>query len=159
MSGWIYEGRCPVSHATLTWRPLASCEVCLGTCRVSFETAPDVYGATALFQTQDGRVQAKRVESTTAPRYDAWITKRQAHPPAIGEIMPNDTKPPPEHVMQFFAHAHLPGHLAEVSRPFAELADKLVLILPANAERTKALDRLLEAKDAAVRDRIAKERA
>jgi len=89
---WIYEGRCPESHATVPWRPLASCAVCLGTGRVSFETAADVYGTTALFQTRGGRVTAKRVESTTAPRYDDC--ERQAHSPAIGQSMPNKKQRP-----------------------------------------------------------------
>lgn len=62
-----------------------------------------------------------------------------------------------EPVMEFFAWAHLPPHLADVSRPFCELALVVVDTLPRNRERTKALDRLLEAKDAAVRSRIAKD--
>jgi hypothetical protein len=56
-----------------------------------------------------------------------------------------------EPILQFFAHAHLPPHLAEVSRPFGELAERVVETLPRNAERTVALRKLLEAKDAAVR--------
>lgn len=62
----------------------------------------------------------------------------------------------PEHIMQFFAFAHLPAHLAEVSRPFAELAEKIVADIPRNPERTVALRKLLEAKDAAVRAMVAK---
>lgn len=57
---------------------------------------------------------------------------------------------PTEPVLQFFAYAHLPEHLQEVSRPFAELANHL-LTLPRNPERTVALRKLLEAKDCAVR--------
>ena len=60
-----------------------------------------------------------------------------------------------EHVMQFFSYAHLPGGLQEVSKPFAVLAVQVVT-LPRNPERTKALDLLLAAKDAAVRAFIAK---
>lgn len=62
---------------------------------------------------------------------------------------------PGEHITQFFAYAHLPPHLAEVSKPFADLAD-VVMGLPRNPERTVALRKLLEAKDAAVRARLAK---
>lgn len=62
-----------------------------------------------------------------------------------------------EHIMQFFAWAHLPPHLADVSRPFGELAQQVVDTLPRNPERTTALRKLLEAKDAAVRARLAKE--
>lgn len=61
-----------------------------------------------------------------------------------------------EHIMQFFAWQHLPAHLAEVSRPFGDLADKIVETLPRNPERTVALRKLLESKDAAVRARVAK---
>ena len=63
---------------------------------------------------------------------------------------------PPEHILQFFAHAHLPPHLAEVSRPFCEMAERIVETLPRNPERTVALRKLLEAKDAAVRALVSK---
>lgn len=63
----------------------------------------------------------------------------------------------PEHILQFFAHEHLPAHLAEVSRPFAKLAEQITQNLPRNPERAVALRKLLEAKDAAVRARLAKE--
>ena len=62
----------------------------------------------------------------------------------------------PEHIMQFFAFAHLPAHLQEVSRPFGEMAARIVETLPRNPERTVALRKLLEAKDAAVRALLAK---
>lgn len=62
---------------------------------------------------------------------------------------------PQEHIEQFFAYDHLPAHLQEVSKPFALLAET-VLQLPRNPERTVALRKLLEAKDAAVRAKLAK---
>lgn len=58
-----------------------------------------------------------------------------------------------EPILQFFAYAHLPPALQEVSRPFGELADQLMR-LPRNAERTVALRKLLESKDAAVRAKL-----
>lgn len=61
----------------------------------------------------------------------------------------------PEHILQFFSWSHLPAHLQEVSRPFAILADQIVGTLPRNPERTVALRKLLESKDAAVRARLA----
>lgn len=64
-----------------------------------------------------------------------------------------------DHIMQFFAYAHLPPHLQAVSRPFGELAEKIVADLPRNPERTVALRKLLESKDAAVRALVAKEPA
>lgn len=71
-----------------------------------------------------------------------------------------------EHILQFFAYTHLPPHLQEVSKPFCDLAQKIVYghegdpegatALPRNPERTVALRKLLEAKDAAVRALLAK---
>jgi hypothetical protein len=65
---------------------------------------------------------------------------------------------PVEPILQFFAYSHLPPHLQEVSRPFCELAKSMTdatnegaMNLPCNLERTVALRKLLEAKDAAVR--------
>ncbi len=63
----------------------------------------------------------------------------------------------PEHILQFFAFTHLPRHLQAVSRPFSELAVLIVARLPRNPERTVALRKLLEAKDAAVRALVAEE--
>lgn len=61
-----------------------------------------------------------------------------------------------EHIVQFFAFAHLSPHLQAISKPFADLADQIVATLPKNPERTVALRKLLESKDAAVRAAIAK---
>lgn len=61
-----------------------------------------------------------------------------------------------EHIIQFFAYEHLPAHLQEVSKPFGDIALTLVETLPRNPERTVALRKLLEAKDAAVRAKLAK---
>lgn len=55
------------------------------------------------------------------------------------------------HVLAFFRFEHLPEHLAEVSRPFAELAHQVAERAPDSQETTVALRKLLEAKDAAVR--------
>lgn len=62
----------------------------------------------------------------------------------------------PEHIMQFFAYGDLPEHLQEISASFAVLAELLVAEIPRNPERTVALRKLLEAKDAAVRAKLAK---
>lgn len=62
-----------------------------------------------------------------------------------------------EHILQFFAYGHLPPHLQGVSQPFHDLAHKIVDGLPRNPERTVALRKLLEAKDAAVRALVAKD--
>lgn len=60
-----------------------------------------------------------------------------------------------KHIMQFFAYAHLPAHLAVVSAPFAELAGT-ISNGPSNPETEVALRKLLEAKDAAVRAQVCK---
>lgn len=59
-------------------------------------------------------------------------------------------------IMQFFAYAHLPPALQEVSAPFGKLAEEMHELLPSNPEREFALRSLLVAKDAAVRARIFK---
>lgn len=56
--------------------------------------------------------------------------------------------------LRFFRFEHLPPKLQEFSKPFGELAAKLVQTLPDNREREKALDLLLAAKDAAVRSSL-----
>lgn len=61
-----------------------------------------------------------------------------------------------EFLLQFFAYQHLPPHLQEVSKPFHDLADQVFMTLPKNAERSTALRKLLEAKDCAVRARLAR---
>ncbi len=61
-----------------------------------------------------------------------------------------------EPILQFFAFEHLPEHLQRISRPFGELARAIVEDLPRNPERTVALRKLLEAKDAAVRAKLFK---
>lgn len=54
-------------------------------------------------------------------------------------------------ILRFFHYAHLPAVLQERSKPFCDLARQIVTTTPANAERTVALRKLLEAKDAAIR--------
>lgn len=54
-------------------------------------------------------------------------------------------------ILQYFSYAHLPPHLRDVSAPFGDMAAKIVSTLPACMQRTRALEKLLEAKDCAVR--------
>lgn len=63
---------------------------------------------------------------------------------------------PPEPILQFFEHRHLPLDLQGTSLMFYTLAHWVVDMLPRNPERTVALRKLLEAKDAAVRAKIFK---
>jgi hypothetical protein len=64
-----------------------------------------------------------------------------------------------DHIEQFFRYSHLPPHLQAVSKPFADLSKQIVRDLPRNPERTVALRKLLEAKDAAVRALVAQDPA
>lgn len=61
-----------------------------------------------------------------------------------------------EPILQFFAYSHLPEKMQAVSKPFCHAAYALVATVPRNPERTVALRKLLESKDAAVRAFIAK---
>ncbi len=56
-----------------------------------------------------------------------------------------------DNVLRFFHYSHLPDALKVRSKPFCDLARQIVNTTPRNAERTVALRKLLEAKDAAVR--------
>lgn len=67
-----------------------------------------------------------------------------------------DTPQQTEPILQFFAYEHLPQLLQARSKPFHDLAQKIVEEYPRNPERTVALRKLLEAKDAAVRAAIYK---
>jgi hypothetical protein len=64
-----------------------------------------------------------------------------------------------EHISQFFVGDDLPEHLQAVNEPFAKLAVRIVATLPRNPERTVALRKLLEARDAALRAQLAKDPA
>mgnify|MGYP003392433220 CR=1 FL=1 len=64
---------------------------------------------------------------------------------------------PYDAILQFFSFEHLPDALQAVSRPFGEMAHKIVETLPNNRERDVALRKLLEAKDAAVRASVFRE--
>ena len=54
-------------------------------------------------------------------------------------------------ILQYFAYEHLPPQLQDVSQEFALLAKNLIKVAPRSPERTVALRKLLESKDAAVR--------
>lgn len=58
-------------------------------------------------------------------------------------------------IRRYFEWEHLPPQLQEVSRPFGELADRMIETLPIRGdsafETLAGLRRLLEAKDCAVR--------
>lgn len=73
---------------------------------------------------------------------------------ADDHILPDPAEP----IARFFRHEHLPAPLQTISKPFADLAAFVTANLPRSAERTVALRKLLEAKDAAVRASLPEDR-
>jgi hypothetical protein len=59
-----------------------------------------------------------------------------------------------ERMMKWFNFEHLPTDLQAVSSKFYDVACSLCAIVEAGPERTVALRKLLEAKDAAVRAKL-----
>lgn len=61
---------------------------------------------------------------------------------------------PEERMMKWFEFEHLPEHLKVVSVKFYEVACSVCALVESGPERTVALRKLLEAKDAAVRAKL-----
>lgn len=59
-----------------------------------------------------------------------------------------------EPMLKYFRFDHLPAPLAQVSEQFFNLAAMLVTEVPRCPERTVAMRKLLEGKDAAVRAKL-----
>lgn len=72
--------------------------------------------------------------------------------PAPAEFTPEQIAA--DAILRYFHYPHLPPVLQSASKPFCDLARHIVETLPRNAERTVALRKLLEAKDAAVRANV-----
>ena len=113
---------------------------------------------------EDQTVQGYLVEYTDGGKpndnrhegYISWSPKEQADK-AYHEMRDfSEDEVKQDHILQYFAYGHLPEFLQSASRPFGVLARQIVETLPRNPERTVALRKLLEAKDAAVRALVAK---
>src|SRR5262249_17365582 len=72
--------------------------------------------------------------------------------PNPGEPLMPDA--PEERMLKWFAYEHLPTHLSWVSKPFGDFAAWIASGIQPGPERTVALRKLLEAKDAAVRAKL-----
>lgn len=104
--------------------------------------------------------------------YDEKMPLTATHPMAIGQATEDGKIPVPtvessgsilplvhftaeeinaDPILAFFTYAHLPERLQATSRIFAVAASQVILLASRSAERTVALRKLLEAKDAAVR--------
>lgn len=59
-----------------------------------------------------------------------------------------------ERMMKWFEYSHLPDFLQRMSKPFHQLAEAICADAAPGPERTVALRKLLEAKDAAVRAKL-----
>ena len=106
--------------------------------------APGVVEVAEKLDTSDLKKQLAEAKAKLA------ATEQPDHSQILGAAVSNG-----EHIAQYFAYDHLPPNLQEISRPFAELAAR-VLKLPRNPERTVALRKLIESKDCAVRAALAK---
>ncbi len=120
---------------------------------------------------REGEVIGRAVGETKREVFDKLIQKhpeaqeiriRSGRPP--DEYLTTQGDPPPdsakdleahpwkhEPLLQFFTCDHLPEPLRLASAPFCDLAIEIARSYPRNPERTVALRKLLEAKDAAVR--------
>lgn len=72
----------------------------------------------------------------------------------ITETEWNDRHPSVAHFAPLFAWEHLPQHLQNVSMRFQHLAREVLDMVSDGPELTVALRKLLEAKDAAVRQAV-----
>lgn len=78
-------------------------------------------------------------------------TRSDVHPPP-GTFSSTELEQDP--ILRYFHYTHLPSSLQVISARFCEMAENIVRGLPRNAERSVALRKLLEAKDAAVRANV-----
>lgn len=60
----------------------------------------------------------------------------------------------PSPIIQYFQYEHLPEHLQLVSKPIGDLARQMDEQLPDGPEKSTGLRKLLEAKDAFVRQAL-----
>lgn len=54
-------------------------------------------------------------------------------------------------ILRYFSYDHLPQKLQFISKPFGDLAEIVEALVPHGPEKSVALRKLLESKDAAVR--------
>ncbi|WP_135210378.1 hypothetical protein [Vitreimonas flagellata] len=88
-------------------------------------------------------------ETTENQSHLAGEDAQRAIHPAPQEFNPDEVASDP--ILRFFHYSHLPPVLQAKSQPFCALARHIIDTTPRNAERTVALRKLLEAKDAGVR--------
>jgi len=92
--------------------------------------------------------------SFPAPNAGSFINEREnMENSEIGnsKLVMGDREEP---ILQYFSFAHLPAHLQDISKLFHDLAWHVAGSTMPSAERTVALRKLLEGKDAAVRAKM-----
>lgn len=77
-----------------------------------------------------------------------WYNRDSINPLSATADRSQDSVEP---ILKYFHYEHLSEKLKSVSKPFHDLAHKMIAELPRNAERSAGLRKLLEAKDCAVR--------
>lgn len=88
-------------------------------------------------------MEQNQVQTTIMPQPE---DKMPQHCPSAGT-----TSRKPNDLLRFFTYEHLPPRLQEISKPLGDLARAMDSQLPASAELTAGLRKLLEAKDCFVR--------
>ena len=96
-------------------------------------------------------VLERRIDRANGHGHDKPFVPSEIHP-APEEFSAEQLATDP--ILRYFHYAHLPEGLRKVSSRFGTLAYFIVNHVPRNAERTVALRKLLEAKDAAVRANV-----
>ncbi len=91
---------------------------------------------------------ATRPDDAPIPRCPCRLLKQHFRARAVSA----PSEPPP--ILKFFAYEHLPPHRQAVSKPIGELARQMAAELPAGAELSAGLRKLLEAKDCFVRAKL-----
>lgn len=110
-------------------------------------------------QEAPGDLEAQRIQRELMMKREAEIAKQFIAGGIASPGLEENAKqyaPPIDPILQFFSYIHLPPVLQKYSQPFFEMATWITLNLPRNPERTVALRKLLEAKDAAVRSTLFK---
>lgn len=79
-----------------------------------------------------------------------WYHKN-APKPLIQDVLTQQGDYQPTPIMRFFESKHLPPILAAVASTFEDLAEEIDQHIPNGPEKSVALRKLLESKDAAVR--------
>jgi len=128
-------------------------------CVALLERPTRVIEVTARLAFEAWQAAAPELGFPTFSEVRCWLAEdNRAQPRARGEAVedqkpnPEPTpEPAPEPMLRWFAYSHLPDPLRIVSYQFYTLAWHLVRTLPPSTERTVALRKLLESKDAAVR--------